>query len=183
MRFLAGLIAMGVVGCSKPAPVGISEVQAREKLTACSFDAGALAKDTLFTGAKVGSKMPIDHFVLVMQENRSFDHYFSRLSHGGVHVASANAENPTSDGGVAQRYHETRYCLTDVAHSWNASHRQFNDGKNDGFVLTNDPQGERALGYYDESDLPSYYGLGRTFAMSDMHFASIMGPTQPNRIF
>ena len=88
---------------------------------------------TLPTRAKIGSQMPIDHFVLVMQENRSFDHYFSRLSHGGVHVASANAQNPTSDGGVASRYHETRYCLTDVNHSWNGSHRQFGDGKHDGF--------------------------------------------------
>jgi phospholipase C len=176
-------ILLVIVGCAKSTPVGVTDEEAREKFAACTFEAGALPKDTLPTKAKVGSQMPIDHFVLVMQENRSFDHYFSRLSHGGVHVASANAQNPTSDGGVASRYHETRYCLTDVNHSWNGSHRQFNDGKHDGFVLSNDPNGERSLGYYDESDLPFYYGLARTFAISDMHFASVMGPTQPNRIY
>ena len=173
-----------LMGCAKPAPLpGISEAEAKTKLAACTFETGALAQDTLFAGARVGSKMPIDHFVLVMQENRSFDHYFSRLSHGGVHVASASAGNPTSDGGVASRYHETRYCMEDVNHGWNGSHRQFNNGKNDGFVVTNEPNGERALGYYDETDLPFYYGLARTFAMSDMHFSSVMGPTQPNRVF
>src|SRR5688572_9660590 len=110
----ASLVAVILLaGCTKPAPSGVSEAEAKEKLTACTFGPGALAKDTLFTGAKVGTQMPIDHFVLVMQENRSFDHYFSKLQHGGVHVASANAENPTPDGGVARRYHETRYCLDD----------------------------------------------------------------------
>lgn len=180
---IALVTLLWLCGCTKPSPTGVSEEAAKEKLAACAFGPGALAKDTLHTSAKVGSQMPIDHFVLVMQENRSFDHYFSKLTHGGVHVASANTTNPTADGGVAQRYHETRYCIDDVSHSWNNSHRQFNDGKNDGFVLTNDPHGERALGYYDETDLPFYYGLARAFAMSDMHFSSVMGPTQPNRIF
>jgi phospholipase C len=183
MRLLSLAVWLSVAGCTKPVAPGVSEQEAQEKLTACSFGPGALAKDTLFTNAKVGAQMPIDHFVLVMQENRSFDHYFSKLGHGGVHVASANAENPRPDGGMARRYHETRYCLDDVAHGWNPSHRQFNDGRNDGFVVTNEPNGERALGYYDETDLPFYYGLARTFAMSDMHFSSVMGPTQPNRIF
>src|SRR5438552_2788581 len=91
-----------IMGCAKATPAGISEEDARAKLTACSFEAGALPKDTLPTSAKLGANMPIDHFVLVMQENRSFDHYFSKLTHGGVHVASANAENPLADGGVAQ---------------------------------------------------------------------------------
>jgi phospholipase C len=183
MRFEAMLAVMLSTGCAQPMLEGVTEVEAKEALAACTFGPGALAKDTLPANAKYGAKMPIDHFVLVMQENRSFDHYLSGLGHGGVHVASANAVNPASDGGVAQRYHETRYCLADVNHGWNGSHRQFNEGKNDGFVLTNEPNGERALAYYDETDLPFYYGLARAFAISDMHFSSVMGPTQPNRIY
>jgi phospholipase C len=49
-------------------------------------------------------------------------------------------------------------------------------------VLTNGDDGARAMGYYDESDLPYYYALARTFALSDAHFASVMGPTMPNRL-
>lgn len=184
MRLPALLCLALVAGCTKPKPVDVTPEQVREKLSACSYASGSLATETLaFTNAKLGEKMPIDHFVLVMQENRSFDHYFSKLTHGGVHVANANATNPTADGTLIKRHHETRYCLTDVNHSWNGSHRQFNEGKHDGFIVTNDPHGERALAYYDESDLPFYYGLARTFALSDMHFASVMGPTQPNRVY
>jgi phospholipase C len=47
----------------------------------------------------------------------------------------------------------------------------------------NDPVGLRSLGYYDESDLPFYYGLARAYAISDRHFASVLGPTYPNRLY
>jgi phospholipase C len=39
------------------------------------------------------------------------------------------------------------------------------------------------MGYYDETDLPFYYGLARTFAISDRYFSSVLGPTYPNRFY
>lgn len=172
-----------VAACGTPAPKGPTVAEVKEKLAACTYGPGALPKDTLPGDAKVGAAMPIDHFVLVMQENRSFDHYFSRLSHGGVHTAGPANTNPDSQGIPTPRYHEWRYCLRDVNHSWNGSHRQYNDGAMDGFVVTNEPEGRRAMAWYDEADLPYYYALARTFAISDMHFSSVMGPTQPNRLY
>ncbi len=157
--------------------------QAKARREACEFNAGALPNETLATGTPLGDKLPFDHIVLVMQENRSFDHYFSKLSHGGITVASQDATNPDALGNPLKRYHESRYCISDVAHSWKASHRQFNDGGMNGFVVTNDPGGVRAMGYYDETDLPYYYAISRAFAISDMHFSSVMGPTQPNRLY
>lgn len=139
--------------------------------------------DTLGTDAPIGEAMRVSHVLLVMQENRSFDHYFSKLSHGGVDVAPADVTNPDARGVAVSRYHETRYCVGDPDHSWEGSHRQWNAGANDGFIVTNGTDGARALGYYDETDLPWYYGLARTFAISDRHFASLLGPTQPNRLF
>jgi phospholipase C len=177
------LISLCLAACTKSTPPLPDDEGARAKMRDCTYGPGALPSETLAAGTKLGDQMPIDHFVLVMQENRSFDHYFSKLTHGGVHVAPATATNPLADGGVVMRFHETRYCIADVNHSWFGSHRQFNDGKHDGFAITNDPDGERALGYFDETDLPFYYGLARTFAISDMHFSSVMGPTQPNRIY
>ena len=46
---------------------------------------------------------------------------------------------------------------------------------------TPDPTGVRTMGYYTKHDLPFYYKLYRTFAMSDRHFCAVLGPTFPNR--
>jgi len=152
----------------------------------CRYEAGALPSETLPPKAPKGDAIPIDHILVLMQENRSFDHYFGRLpafGHSRVKGLPRNAANPTADGTRVPAYHETRYCIEDVHHSWNASHQQWNGGRNDGFVVTNDPAGERAMGYYDETDLPFYYGLATTFAMADRFFCSLLGPTFPNRLY
>ena len=183
MRWL--LTALLLAACRPPpVPSGRPSVEAaRASRKACEFVTGAMAADTVGRGYPIGDELPFDHVVLVMQENRSFDHYFSQLSHGGVHVASNFATNPDADGVPVRRYHESRYCLKDVNHGWSGSFREFNGGKNDGFVVANDPNGARALAYYDETDLPWYYALVRRFAISDAHFASVLGPTPPNRLF
>ena len=46
---------------------------------ACAFRAGAMPRETLDPGDPIGAKIPIDHFAIVLQENRSFDHYFQGL--------------------------------------------------------------------------------------------------------
>ncbi|MBS1148942.1 MAG: Phospholipase 4 precursor [Myxococcaceae bacterium] len=186
VRILTLAAAVLLLGCPNPpatVDAGMSAEQAKARREACEFKAGALASETLAGDTLLGEQMPFEHIVLVMQENRSFDHYLSKLSHGGVTVASPDATNPDPAGNPIKRYHETKYCIPDVAHSWNASHRQFNDGGMDGFVITNEPGGARALGYFDETDLPYYYAVARTFALSDRHFSSVMGPTQPNRLY
>src|SRR5215831_19347055 len=63
----------------------------------CTFGAGALPVDTLPPGTPHGSAIPIDHIVLLMQENRSFDHYFGQLHRSGQRKAEAEparASNP-----------------------------------------------------------------------------------------
>ncbi len=157
----------------------------------CSFSAGAMPADTL--GDCAAAKTPIEHIVVIMQENRSFDQYFGHLpGHGqdDVDVPASGAANPgTADGGGASLpwFHESRYCVEDTDHGWVASHGQYNGGKNDGFAVTNrttnDPTGARALGYYEQSDIPFYYGLASAFATSDRYFCSVLGPTYPNRMY
>jgi phospholipase C len=152
----------------------------------CRFGPGALPRDTVPGQEFPGGRMPVDHILVLMQENRSFDHYFGKLpaaGHQRVDGLPKDAVNPGADGTPIRSFHETRYCIEDVAHSWNASHRQYNDGRNDGFVVTNDPGGRRALGFYDSSDLPFYYGLATTFAIADRFFCSLLGPTFPNRFY
>ncbi|HEY4106007.1 MAG TPA: alkaline phosphatase family protein, partial [Polyangiaceae bacterium] len=153
---------------------------------ACEFTAGALPEQTI-VGEPIGQRIPIDHFVIVMQENRSFDHYFQGLPKFGVKDAEVAPEgyanpNPKTNHAV-KMFHQTALCSKDVRHDWNSAHVQYDDGKMDGFVETSNPHGERAVGYYEASELPYYYQLASTFALGDRYFASILGPTWPNRMF
>ncbi|MHB8420704.1 MAG: phospholipase C [Myxococcales bacterium] len=160
----------------------------------CTFGRGDLAATTLADFAAIDGGIPIDHLVLVMQENRPFDHYFSALTVPGQTVdgAAPDATNPdpAHPGQTVSRFHQTLACFDGVSNAWDVTHREVDDGGMDGFAAqaaledeTVDPSGARALGYYDESDLPYYYALARAFAISDRHFCSVQGPTWPNRLF
>jgi phospholipase C len=152
----------------------------------CSFQAGALPDETLPADAPRGAQIPIEHVIVLMQENRSFDSYFGRLpaaGHANVDGLPAGASNPDSDGTAVPVFHQNPYCTEDTNHEWSGSHDEFDDGRNDGFVIANNPDGARAMGYYDQTDLPFYYGLANTFAIADRYFCSLLGPTYPNRFF
>jgi len=143
----------------------------------------------------------IDHVVVLMQENRSFDEYFGMLKAYDptldVEPLSLDASNPNPSGGPPVKvFHQTLLCDSeDVAHGWPASHQQWNNGANDGFTTTNidddatvenphlDPNGRRAMGYYTEQEIPYYYQLYSTFAIGDRYFSSLLGPTYPNRFY
>src|SRR3954452_23835596 len=72
--------------------------------------------------------------------------------------------------------------------SWEDTHAQWAGGTNAGFVRTAADQAGHddpavVMGYWDERDLPFYYGLARTFPVADRWFSSCLGPTFPNRRF
>jgi phospholipase C len=153
---------------------------------ACLFKAGALPEQTLGPQVPRGAQIPIDHIVVLMQENHSFDNYFGRLpaaGHPHVDGLPARASNPDGNGGSVQAFHQQSYCTADTDHSWTGSHIEFDQGRNDKFVTQNNPDGERAIGYYDQTDLPLYYALATTFAIGDRYFCSVLGPTFPNRSY
>jgi phospholipase C len=125
---------------------------------------------------------PVNHVVVMMQENRSYDHYLGQQ----VGATNPNPLNPT--GPPIAAYHETRYCEpADLDHSWNGSHTEWDNGAMDGFTKANatgvDPTGSRTMGYYTAQDLPFYYGLHDTFATSDQYFQSVLSQTFPNRFY
>ncbi len=129
----------------------------------------------------------IEHIVIYMQENHSYDQYFGMLGRGdgftlgpgGVPINS----NPDLQGQPYAVYHAESTCDPVISgdHSWNAEHISFNHGAMDGFIrASNSPN---IMGYYDETNLPFYYGLAKTFPICDRWFCSVMGPTHPNRRF
>jgi phospholipase C len=157
-----------------------------EQRASCAFGPGAKVVDTLGFGAADRATLPIDHVIVIMQENRSFDHYLGRMTQFGhpVDGIPAGYTNPTPDGGVAAPAHAATTCISpDLPHNWDAIHSEWNKGKMDSFfkVAAGTGPGQRALAWYDERDVPFYYWLYSTFAMSDRFFSAVLGPTWPNR--
>jgi phospholipase C len=176
-----------------------ADKDAETKRGSCGFKAGDLPGETLGASTAVDKDIPIDTIVVLMQENRSFDHYFSELpkylGRNDIQVAPANASNPDKAGGMTGmhvRQHAPRMCNRDVNHEWPGSHLEWNNGANDGFFEANDEpnkmpaeiySGDRALWWYDQRDIPFYYELAKTFAIGDHYHCSLLGPTWPNRMF
>jgi phospholipase C len=176
-----------------------TDAEAEANRASCEYEAGALPAETQGESTPSGKDIPIDHVLVLMMENRSFDHYFQKLPEYGqpdVDVAPPGFSNPDPNGMPVEPFHMSDYCFVDTAHGWGSVHEQVNDGKMDGFVTTNEMNhelpangtldmlsGKRAMGYYDQTDLPFYYWLASEFSIADRYFCSVQGPTWPNRMF
>lgn len=122
-----------------------------------------------------------------MKENHSFDNYFGMLGRGdGFSLDAAGRptnSNPDAAGNPVAVHHLTTPWQPwhGLDQHWNASHLQWNNGANDGFVRTT--RSAAPMGYWTEAELPFYYGLARTFPIGDRYFASCLAQTFPNRRF
>jgi phospholipase C len=128
----------------------------------------------------------IEHIVVVMQENHSYDSYFGMLGRGDGFTLDQHdkptASNPDAAGSSVRAFHMANTCQSrSLSQNWNSMHIQWDNGAMDGFVRS--PSGAAAMGYWDGSDVPFYYGLAKTFPLCDRWFASCFGQTYPNRRF
>jgi phospholipase C len=129
----------------------------------------------------------IEHIVVLMMENHSYDSYFGMLPRGDGFTLDANGKptnsNPQANGTPLTAFHMSNTCQLDHFpwQTWTATHQQFNNGAMDGFVTS--PSGPVAMGYWDRGDIPFYYGLAETFPLCDRWFSSCMAQTFPNRRF
>ena len=146
----------------------------------------------------------IKHIIVMLQENRSFDNYFSKLGDYAASRGIANYQinagyDPNillplfNNVGTAHPFHEPTVRTENLSPGWNESHfdiHQQPDGtfKMDRFALTShstehvfDPSGLRALGFYDQTDLPYYYELATQFATSDSFHSPMLANTVTNR--
>ncbi len=129
----------------------------------------------------------IEHIVVLIKENHSFDNYFGMLGLGDGFTLGPDGQptnsNPDGKGNQVLAHHLALPVNPsfELSQTWNASHLQWHDGAMDGFVTTT---GSTApMGYFDGSDLPWYYGLARTFGIADRYFSSCLAQTFPNRRF
>src|SRR5260370_28183640 len=141
----------------------------------------------------------IEHVVILIQENRSFDHYFG--SYRGVRGFSDQsmafqqpdpANTTNSPVGALLPFHldpstANAACTHDISHDWVPQHQSWDNGAMDGFVPSRLPISSNdavlSMGYYTRADIPYYYGLADAFTICDNFFCSVMGPTVPNRLY
>ncbi|HET6831339.1 MAG TPA: alkaline phosphatase family protein [Solirubrobacterales bacterium] len=124
--------------------------------------------------------MPLDTIVVLMMENRSFDHYLGSLR--GADGVNAGLSFPGADG----RRHRTHYLppdyqgcgFQDPDHSWDGGRLQYRNGRLDGFYEASDSY---ALGFYRNRDLGFLAPAIRKYMTFDRYFCSILASTFPNR--
>ena len=173
--------------------IALAAAPSYARVPRCRFGPGNLPTTTR-PGKPHGAHIPIDNIVVLMQENRSFDHYMGHLHSEGQPRAKAepaNASNPDPTnpmGPPITPFAQTRLCeIADLDHSWNGTHHEWDNGAMDGFTTANaiptDPTGARTMGFYDQATLPFYYALYSTFAMADRYFSSVLSQTFPNRLY
>ncbi len=126
----------------------------------------------------------IEHVVVLMMENRSFDHFLGWLP--GAEGRQAGLNFVDLKGATQATYRLTKFqgCgFADPDHSVAGGHRQFNNGQCDGWLKTPGVTDTFPIGYYAADDLPFIANAAREFTTCDHYFASLMGPTYPNRIY
>jgi len=170
--------------------------------------AGPIIEKAYGAGPCGGQLSDIEHIVLLMQENRSFDHYFGSMSavRGFDDTTPPlvfaqpgwNPQTQTNDAAattIPYRFDTTRgplvagECVNDPDHSWIAMHNSWNNGANNGWLpaqaASSTLQGNTpvTMGYYTRQDIPIHYMLADTFTVCDNYFCSLLGGTTPNRCY
>ena len=145
----------------------------------------------------------IKHVVLLMQENRSFDHYFGTLA-GVRGFDDPNAmklpdgrsvfyqPDPQNPDGYLLPFHldthkSSAQKIPSTDHTWKTQHEAWNKGRMDGWVTAHrkadGPNGPYTMGYYTRADIPFHFALAEAFTICDAYHCSMLGPTCPNRMF
>ncbi|MET4612754.1 phospholipase C [Rhodococcus sp. PvR044] len=149
----------------------------------------------LATPVRPGGLESVEHVVLIMQENRSFDHYYGMLRgvrgfgdpnslrlRTGASVFEQPGPNgpvlpfPIRDSAAAQRMDTQN--VTGLDHSWEGGHQALADGWHDGWIAA---KTGTTMAYYDRQDIPFHYELADAFTICDAYHCSVPTSTSPNR--
>ena len=172
-----------------------------------------------------GTIEDVQHIVILMQENRPFDHHFGTLRGvrgfndpraidinlplqsgngstpalvflqpaGASNISAGFAVPPGSVGGPAdgvdvippfqvnpQAASPGLTYLPGTNHSWQNTHECWDNGQYDSWAVTNGPM---VMSYLTREDIPYHYALADAFTVGDAYHCSILGPTNPNRMY
>lgn len=133
--------------------------------------------------------------VFMMMENRTYDHFLGSRSmleglpgNGLTMGTTLLDENGVPVGLSVPPRTPAGLCVLDPPHEWDPSRVQFNGGKNDGFVRAFQAahpgqRGDVVMEYMTRDHLPVFYALADEYTTCDRWFASLLGPTLPNRLY
>ena len=162
----------------------------RQFLERAALAGGALALDGYPAFGKQSPTLPdpadtrIDHVVVVMMENRSFDHMLGWLP--GATGRQAGLTYMDNDGVAHSTYPlapDYQGCgHPDPDHSYVGGRIEYNEGACDGWLHAGQND-EFAIGFYRQSDLPFYARAATDWTACDSYFPAILGPTFPNRFY
>ena len=132
--------------------------------------------------------LPLNHFIYVIQENRTFDNFFG--TYPGARGLPADVKLPLRPGAPPTEtpFHWTLPRIPyDLPHGWLGAATCIDGGKLDGFLWTGsnfpEPGIGYALSYYDYHEIPNYWEYARKFVLCDMFFSSVPGPSLPNHLY
>ncbi len=142
---------------------------------------------------RTGTIEDVEHIVVLMQENRSFDHYFGSLR-GVRGYGDPRPVNLPSGKPVWYQPNGDSYVLPfrpnadklglqfveDLAHDWSSTHGAWNQGKYDQWVPN---KGAATMAHLTRKDIPFHYALADAFTICDAYHCSLLGPTDPNRYY
>ncbi len=188
---LRGAAGGAAVAAAAGLPAWVKPARAAQALAA----AGIRRPDSLpypHLPAGTATMPQIDHVVMLMMENHSFDNLLGMVPfqvpgrkkvdgftrHG---TALANF-NPGRNGELVFAQVDGSPCqlVGEPTQSWNASHQSFNHGRNNGFVRASGPI---AMRFWDQTALPFTYSLVKHFPIGERFFCSVLAQTYPNRRF
>ena len=140
---------------------------------------------------ETGTIKDVKHIVILMQENRSFDHYFGSMK--GVRgfgdprpSALPNGKSvwhQPNNGGELLPFHPDApnlglQFLDGTPHDWTTTHLAWNAGRYDQWVAA---KGTNTMAYFTRNDIPFHYALADAFTVCDAYHCALLGPTDPNR--
>jgi phospholipase C len=157
--------------------------------------AAPASKNARLTNAPISQ---IEHVVVLMQENRSFDHYFGAMpgvrgfadpSVPKTRFYQVDAQNP--DNYLLPFHTDTQSTsaqnLPSNSHSWGPQHDSWDNGQMDGFVTAHlaadGVAGQYTMAYFQRDDIPFHWALADAFTICDGYHCSMLGPTWPNRLY
>jgi len=176
-------LSRGLPAWARPVASAVAGVRQPNSLPFPSLPAGTPAE----------SLSEIEHIVVLMMENHSFDNLLGMVPHevaGRAHVDGLKVDskgrptefNPNPSGKPVYARVGNSPCqkLGEPSQAWNASHQAWDNGKNDGFVLAS---GSVAMELWDQKFLPFTYSLAEFFPIGQRYFCSVLAQTYPNRRF
>jgi phospholipase C len=174
------------LGTAAAAAAGLSGGPAAASVARGSAAARALPRGW------TGTIADLKHVVILMQENRSFDHYFGTLRGvrgfgdkqflaypGGSNIFQ-QPDAARTDLGYLLPYNLTDQVDGDLDHSWDGDHEARNGGLWNNWVPA---KTEETMGYFTRDEIPFQYAVADAFTICDGYHQAIMAPTSPNRMY